>query len=140
MRKRVPSRDYPRTARLNSLVQEIVAEELERIDDERLELVTVTSVVVDGDLARAVVYYDHSRGDDAEAIIQEAFAQLRPRLQSAVARQTKVKRTPELRFETDTVIRNALRIEDVLRGLRETEGSTAVDPVSPAGPPEVPGA
>ena len=53
MKKRTPSRDYPRTARLNSLVKEIVAEELERIDDERLELVTVTSVVVDGDLARA---------------------------------------------------------------------------------------
>ena len=35
--------DYPRTARLNQLVQQIVAEELERIDDERLTLVTVGS-------------------------------------------------------------------------------------------------
>lgn len=137
MKKRTPSRDYPRTARLNSLVQEIVAEELERIDDERLELVTVTSVVVDGDLARAVVYYDHSLGDDAEERIQGAFAELRPRLQGAVGRQTKVKRTPELRFETDTVIRNALRIEDVLRGLKEAapaapEGTADRDEATPA--------
>ena len=33
---------YPRTARLNELLREIVAEELERIDDERLELVAIT--------------------------------------------------------------------------------------------------
>ena len=48
--------DYPRTARLNELVREIVAEELERIDDERLDLVTVVDVVVDADLRRAIVY------------------------------------------------------------------------------------
>ena len=35
------ARDYPRTARLNQLVQEIVAEEIERIDDDRLGLLTV---------------------------------------------------------------------------------------------------
>ena len=128
MKKRTPSRDYPRTARLNTLVQEIVAEELERIDDERLELVTVTSGVVDGDLARAVVYYDHGKGEEAEEQIQEAFGELRGRLQGAVGRQAKVKRTPELRFEPDKVIRNALRIEDVLRGLKEAEPAPTAEP------------
>src|SRR5690606_13481748 len=121
MKKRTTARDYPRTARLNTLVREIIAEELERIDDERLELVTVTSVVVDGDLARAVAYYDHSRGDDATEEIEEAFTELRVRLQGAVGRQAKVKRTPELRFEPDNVLRDARRIEDVLRGLN-TDG------------------
>jgi ribosome-binding factor A len=128
MKKRPTSRDYPRTARLNTLVREILGEELDRIDDERLELVTLTSVVVDGDLKRAVAYYDHSSGDDAEASIAAAFAELRPRLQSAVARQTKLKRTPELRFQTDGVLRNAERIERVLQGL---QGEPAVPPVDP---------
>ncbi len=124
MKKRTTSRDYPRTARLNTLVREIIAEELERIDDERLELVTITSVVVDGDLSRAVAYYDHSRDDDdADEEITDAFAELRVRLQGAVGRQAKVKRTPELRFEPDRVIRDARRIEDVLRGLNTTDGT-----------------
>jgi ribosome-binding factor A len=123
MKKRPTSRDYPRTARLNALIREILAEELERIDDERLELVTLTSVVVDGDLGRAAVYYDHSRGDEAEADIAEAFAQQRARLQGAVARQARIKRTPELRFETDKVLRDALRIEEVLRELGRSDGS-----------------
>lgn len=117
MKRRSPSRDYPRTARLNSLVQEIVASELERIDDDRLMHVVITNVVVDSDLGRAAVYYDHSRGDEAEEEIEEAFAELRVRLQAAVGKQAHIRRTPELRFEADGVIRDARRIEDVLRGL-----------------------
>lgn len=120
MKRRTTARDYPRTARLNTLVREIISEELEKIDDERLELVTITSVVVDGDLGRAVAYYDHSRGEDAEDEIIEAFTHLRVRLQGAVGRQAKVKRTPELRFEPDDVLRGARRIEDVLRGINSS--------------------
>ena len=87
MKRRTP-RDYPRTARLNALVQQIVAEELERIDDERLALVNVTSVSVDGDLGRAVVYFDHGRDEEDLPEIEQAFAELRPRLQKAVGSQT----------------------------------------------------
>ena len=49
------ARDYPRTARLNRLFQQILAEELEHIDDERLELVTIMSVDCEGDLRHATV-------------------------------------------------------------------------------------
>ena len=128
MKKRPTARDYPRTARLNTLVREIIAQELERIDDERLELVTLTSVVVDGDLARAVVYYDHSRGQEADEEIDQAFTDLRKRFQGAVGRQTTFKRTPELRFETDGVLREALRIEEVLRGLSQEPPIPPLDP------------
>ena len=117
MKRRNSARDYPRTARLNSLFREIVAEELERIDDERLEGVAVTSVVVDGDLGHAVVYYDHRGEDVADESVVEALDELRARVQRAVGRQAKIKRTPELRFEADQVLRSAMRIEDVLRGL-----------------------
>ena len=60
-----PTRQYPRTYRVNELVREITAEELERIDDERLELVAITSVDVDRDLRHAVVWFDTlpRRGD-----------------------------------------------------------------------------
>ena len=50
---------------------------------------------------------------------QEAFDQLRPRLQGAIGRQARMRRTPELRFELDGVLRNAERIEQVLRGLED---------------------
>ena len=107
------ARDYPRTARLNQLFQEILAEELERIDDERLELVTVTHVDVDPDMRRARVDYS-SLGED-EVGAGEALVEHRVRLQAAIARQARLKRTPELRFVVDPVIEYGARIEELLR-------------------------
>ena len=121
MKKRTTARDYPRTARLNTLVRDILARELGRIDDERLEFVTLTSVVVDGDLKKAVAYYDHSRGDDADDEVAEAFEEHRARLQRAIGREAHIKRTPETRFELDTVLRTAEHIESVIRTLPDLE-------------------
>ena len=59
-RHHTTARDYPRTARLNQLFHEILAEELEKVDDERLELVTIMSVDCESDLRHATVYYDLS--------------------------------------------------------------------------------
>ncbi len=111
------ARDYPRTARLNRLFQEILAEELERVDDERLDLVTVMSVDCDASLERAIVYYESLGGADDDEDVLEALAEVRPRLRSAIGRQARVKRTPELVFRPDDVVRGAARLEEVLRDL-----------------------
>ena len=55
---------FKRTDRISELVREIVASELERIGDERTELVTVTSVRVDRSLERAEVYYSALSADE----------------------------------------------------------------------------
>jgi len=106
-------RGYARTARVNELCREILADELERIDDERIELVTVTHVAVDPDLRHATVSYSRLDRDVAEA--GAALAALRPRLQGAIGRQARLKRTPELRFVVDDVLARAVRIEDLIR-------------------------
>ena len=116
------ARDYPRTARLNHLVQEIVADEIERLDDGRLGLFTVTGVDVEADLRRATVWYTSlplatSSSDSESDEVAEALADNRARLQAAIARQAHLKRTPELVFRPDTVIRQAERIEQIIREL-----------------------
>jgi ribosome-binding factor A len=116
MRRR-PAHPYPRTARLSALVHEILADELERIDDERLLLVTIMSVVVDPDLRHATVFVDTPEGADRDAEVIEALEEMRIRLQAAVAKQARMKRTPLLAFKPDTVEREAGRVEDVLRDL-----------------------
>ena len=115
------ARDYPRTARLNRLFQEILAEELELVDDERLELVTIMSVDCDASLDQAVVYYESLGGADDDETVLEALAEIRPKLRSAIGRQARVKRTPELVFRPDNVVRDAARIEEVLRDLHQEE-------------------
>jgi ribosome-binding factor A len=104
---------YPRTARVNELCREILADELERLDDDRLQLVTITHVDVDPDLRHARVEFSSLGEGEEEAA--EALSEQRVRLQAAIARQARLKRTPELRFAVDTVISRASRIEDLLR-------------------------
>jgi ribosome-binding factor A len=109
------ARDFPRTARLNHLVHEIVAEEIELLDDERLGFLTVVGVEVESDLRRATVYY--TTLEDADPDVAEVLEEHRGRLQAAIARQARLKRTPELVFRPDSVIVQAQRVEDILRDL-----------------------
>ena len=114
MTRRNQSHRYPRTARLNELIREIVAGELERIDDDRLSDVAITSIDVESDLRRGVVWFDtYDPADDDDALA--AFDDHRYRLQRAIGAQTRVKRTPILEFRVDQAIRNGERIEAVLR-------------------------
>ena len=53
---------YPRSARVGETLREIIADELVRIDDERLEFVTVTGIEVDDELNRAHVFFDSLDG------------------------------------------------------------------------------
>lgn len=126
-RQHSTARDYPRTARLNRLFQEILAEELELIDDERLELVTIMSVDVDASLDRAIVYYESLGGADDDEEVLEAFDEVRPRLRSAIGRQARVKRTPALDFRPDDVERGARRVEDILSGLPAPTATPAAE-------------
>ncbi len=109
------ARDFPRTARLNHLVHEIVAEEIELLDDERLGFLTVVGVEVESDLRRATVYY--TTLEEADPGVAELLEEHRGRLQAAIARQARLKRTPELVFRPDSVIVQAQRVEDILRDL-----------------------
>ena len=114
MKRRATAREYPRTARLNQLVHEIVAEEVERLDDERLGFLTVISVEVEPDLRHAVVWYSSLDAAD-DAALQDALTEHRVRLQAAVARQARLKRTPELAFRPDEVTRSAAKVEGIIR-------------------------
>jgi len=120
--------DYPRTARLNELVRQIVAEELERIDDERLTLVTVVDVVCEADLRNATVYVTGLGGPEDDAAIIEALGDHRTHLQATINRQTRFKRTPELIFAADEVTRSANRIETILADLQVDDDRDQDDP------------
>lgn len=134
-RRQSGSRRYPRTARLNELVREIVAEELERIDDERLGFFTVTAAEVDPGLEQAKIYWSDIGADDVTVLA--VLEQHRPRLQQAVNRQTHMRRTPVLSFHADEVDRQASRVDEILRDLdRGDEPSDAPAPDAEPEPPD----
>jgi ribosome-binding factor A len=138
-RRRTGSRPYRRTARVNELVREIVAEELQVIGDERLELVTITGVVVDAELRTGTVYFDTPWADAADdAVVAEALESHRVRLQRAIGDQARMRRTPELTFRPDEGIRAGLRVESILRDLGPADGGTPADGETPADSSDAP--
>jgi ribosome-binding factor A len=122
---------YPRSLRVNQVLRQVLAEELERLADadERLRLVTVTAVDTKPDLRHATVYLS-SLTDDAS----EALDERRTQLQRAVGRQVRMKRTPQLEFAVDPAVVAGGRVEDVLRRIRSDE-----DPEGPGAAGEGPG-
>ena len=109
-------RDYPRALRVNEVLRQVVAEELERLADadERLRLVTVTSVEVSADLRTATVYVG-SLDDDAADALEERRGQV----QRAVGRQVRMKRTPRLHFMADPAVSAGARVDEILRRLHD---------------------
>jgi ribosome-binding factor A len=106
---------YPREARISETVREVVAEELLRIDDDRLAFVSITAIDVDAEMNRGIVYFDSLQGPEGDAGILAAFSHYRKQLQSAIATQVHARRTPVLEFRPDDAIRAAARIDEVLR-------------------------
>ena len=113
---------YSRSARVSTTLQEIIADELVRIDDERLTFVTVTGIDVDPELNRAIVLFDSLADEEGDPEILEAFADHRIRLQSSIAKQIRSKKTPILDFRPDVALRSAERIDDILREDRKRRG------------------
>jgi ribosome-binding factor A len=108
---------YPRSARVNEVLREVLADSIERMGDERLALLTVTAVKTEPDLRHATVLFASLKGTQ-----KDALEHVRGRLQAAVAHELRLKRTPKLSFEADPAVSTGQRVEDILRELRRTEG------------------
>lgn len=110
-----------RTRKVESQLKEIVGVEVAELSDPRVHgLVTVTAVRVSPDLAHATVLYsviDESpeAADDAKVGLQSAAG----RIQATVGAQTRMRRTPRLRFEPDPMIERTQSIEKALREVRD---------------------
>ncbi len=111
----------PRMRKVNSVLREVLADEIELLTDPRLEMVSVTGVDTSPDLRTATVYVstlDLERGPEAVVALGRAAT----RLQAAVARQVRMKYTPHLQFELDAGVVQGERIDSIFRSLQDQEG------------------
>jgi len=117
-----PGRRYARTLRVNELVREVIADELERCSDPRLTMVTVTGVNVSPDLRHATVFYAAlGRHDDD---VPAALLAAAPHLRGVLGEQVRLKYLPRLQFREDPAIEHGQRVEEILRGLHRDGGAT----------------
>jgi ribosome-binding factor A len=127
-------RRYPRMARVNEVVRETLGDELERLSDPRLGLVTITGVDVSADLRQATVYYSAlgRSGKRGAGVVPEIAPEQRvatdaalkaaaPHLRAELGRQVRLKYTPVLTFREDPAIAAGNRIEEIIRDLHGPE-------------------
>jgi ribosome-binding factor A len=129
MPRNAPHR-YPRTARVNEVIIEIVAEELNRLSDPRLEMVTVTGAEASTDLAYATIYYSALDGAGHEQTEAQAIAtaaalhKATPHLRRVIGRQVRWRNTPFLTFKLDPSVAAGQRIEELLREIHSGRAQT----------------
>jgi len=111
-----------RMRRVNELLREVIAEEVERLKDPGLGFVTITGVDTAPDLRNARVYYSVLGDDDQPRNTAAALGRASSRIRAVVGEQVRLKYLPELRFEPDSAIEQGMRIEEILQGLREEHG------------------
>lgn len=111
-RRRAQQRPYPRVVRVNALLQEILADELERLADvdERLRMVTITAVECEPGLRQAVVFLS-----SLPEVAADALEEQRRVLQRAIGDEARMKRTPALAFRADPGVQAGAAVEEALR-------------------------
>lgn len=114
-------RHYPRTARVNSLLQQIVADYFNQLDDERIDFLTITGVEVDNDFNKAQVYFSSLDSEYQGDELVEFLGEYRIQVQSAIAAQARIRKTPEVVFRVDPAIEEGNRIENILKNLGSGE-------------------
>ena len=110
-----------RTRKVESQLKEIVGEEVAALSDPRIRgIVTVTGVQARPDLSIATVFYSVLSSEDLEDA-RRGLQSAAGCIQAAVGSQTRLKRTPRLRFEPDPVVEQVGRIDAALKEIKETE-------------------
>jgi ribosome-binding factor A len=120
-----PPRKFPRMLRVNELVRQTLADEMEHLSDPRLELVTITGVDVSPDLRNATVWFAKLGTHDPAT--GEALAAAAPHLRATLGRQVRLKYLPRLQFREDPAIETGQRVEEILRGLHQERGDAGAE-------------
>ena len=104
-----------RMRRVNEVMREVIGDSIStELEDPRIGFVTVTAVETSPDLRSARVFVS-VLGDEAEReATLNALASAHGVLQAAVARQTRMKRTPTLTFRYDDTPERGERVSRLL--------------------------
>jgi ribosome-binding factor A len=105
----------PRMRRINEVLREVIGSAISTdLSDPRIGFVTVTSVETSPDLRTARVHISVLGDEDAR---QDTLAALRSShgvIQSKIAAETRMKRTPSLSFHYDDTVEKGMRISELL--------------------------
>jgi len=117
-----------RKERLGERIKELIGElVLNQTKDPRIGLVTITSVQVAPDFTAAKVYFTVMGDDAVRAETRKGLESAKNFLKKTVGRELKLRQVPDLRFEYDDALDRAMRIEEMIEGIRRDEKKEDTD-------------
>jgi ribosome-binding factor A len=119
---------FRRTDRLNEqLRQEISLLIRDEVRDPRAGLATITSVETSPELDHARVYVTTLGEEEAKAEVLAGLRSAAAFIRGQLGKRLHMRRIPELHFEIDRKLENALRIESLLREALPDDDEDAAD-------------
>jgi len=110
----------PRMRRINEVLREVVGVAVAgELNDPRIGFVTVTSVETSPDLRTAKVFVSVLGDEDEREATLAGLRSSHGVIQSRIAAETRMKRTPTLTFHYDDTIEKASRVSELLEGGEE---------------------
>lgn len=111
-----------RVRRLNEQIRRALMQILrEEVRDPRVGLVTVTGVEATPDLYHARVYLSVMGDEEEKQQTLEGLEAAAPFVRTELAKRMHTRRVPELQFELDRTLEQAMRIERLLSEVRPPE-------------------
>ncbi|HET7554510.1 MAG TPA: 30S ribosome-binding factor RbfA [Gaiellaceae bacterium] len=100
--------------RVNEAVKEVVSEGLAELKDPRIGFVTVTGVETSADLRHARVFVSVLGSEAKRRKTLAGLEAAHAVLQARVARELRLKRTPQLAFEYDPTVERGVRMTQLI--------------------------
>ena len=103
-----------RMRRVNEAVRQVLSEAVGQLKDPRIGFVTVTGVETSSDLRHARVYVSVLGGERKRAQTLAGLQAAHSVLQARIARELRMKRTPQLAFEYDPTVERGVRMTKLI--------------------------
>ena len=100
--------------RVNAAVREVLSEAIVELKDPRIGFVTVTGVETSTDLRHAVVFVSVFGSERKREQTLDGLQAAHGLLQSRIARELRMKRTPQLTFEYDPTVERGVRMTQLI--------------------------
>ena len=114
-----------RMRRVNEALRQVLSEAVPDLKDPRIGFVTVTGVRTTSDLRQATVFVSVLGGEKKQQTTMRGLEAAHAVLQASIARELRLKRTPQLTFEYDPAVERGVRMTRLIDELApdESDGS-----------------
>ncbi len=108
----------PKTDRLETLVQRVVADIITREIKDDLGFLTVTGVKITNELSYMYVYYTIFGPEDRLQKSQEALDRAKGFIKNQIALRVKMRKVPELVFKYDKSEFTGRRVDEIIKKIK----------------------